>query len=144
MQFADAKAGAMIALIGFLSFRGPIKIEEISNAGFFEGLFFAAAGIALLFSLLTIFPRFPSKSIRKTLFQTDRWSWPGLAGEHGNTENFTSYIRTAEVSQLIHSISASNCYVAKILLSKYQMLRLAFLFGIASIMLLGIRVLDLI
>ncbi len=144
MQFADAKAGALIALMGFLSLRGPIKINELDETGIFGHVFFISAGIAVLFALFTIFPRFPSKSKRNKLFSTDRWSWPALAGNEKKSEEYAEYIRTAEVSQLMHSLSVSNCFVASILLSKYQMLRIGFFFGLITVGLLGARVLEVV
>jgi hypothetical protein len=142
MQFADAKAGALIALMGFISLRGPIKIGEASQTGFFEHIFFITSGIAVLLCLFSIFPRYPSKNIRNDLFLMERWSWPALAGNEKKSEEYSEYIRTAEVSQLVHSLSMSNCFVATILLSKYQMLRIGFAFGLMSVFLMGLKILG--
>lgn len=140
MQFADAKAAALIALIGFVSLRGPIKITEIINIGLFGYLFLIFAGLGVIFSLLAIFPRYPSRERRDTLVASDRWSWPALASKSLKPEEFASYMLTSEVSQLLNSLSISNSLVADILLSKYQMLRIGFICGFLTVFLVGLKV----
>ena len=139
MQFADAKAAALIALIGFITLRGPIKIDQLPALGFFGYAFFLFAGLAVVFTLFSVFPRYPSKAQRDNLILSDRWSWPALASQKLKAEEFANYIRTAEVSQLLHSLAISNCYVANILLSKYRMLRIGFIFGLGTMILLGVK-----
>lgn len=143
MQFADAKAAALIALIGFIAFRGPIKLEEISNLGSFGYLFLMCAGLAVVFTLLSVFPQYPSKTKRDKLSSSDRWSWPALASDALKPEDFSDYMRTSEVSQLLHSISISNSYIANILLSKYRMLRIGFFFGLVTMLLVGVKITKL-
>jgi hypothetical protein len=144
MQFADAKAAALIALIGFITLRGPIKLDEISSLGSFGYIFLMCAGLAVVFTLFSVFPRYPSKAKRDALSSSDRWSWPALASDVFKPEEFSNYMRTAEVSQLLHSLSISNCYVADILLSKYRMLRIGFTFGLATMMLVGVKITGLV
>jgi len=143
MQFADAKAAALIALIGFITLRGPIKLDEIANLGVFGYIFIVCAGAAVLFTLLSVFPRYPSKAKRDSLILSDRWSWPALSSDKFMPEEFSDYIRTAEVSQLLHSLSISNSHVADILLSKYRMLRIGFVFGLATMLLVGLKIIGL-
>lgn len=143
MQFADAKAAALIALIGFITLRGPIKLNEIANLGLFGYIFLGCAGLAVVFTLLSVFPRYPSKAKRDVLVLSDRWSWPALASYENEPEEFSNYVRTAEVSQLLHSISISNCFVADILLSKYRMLRIGFIFGLITMLLVGVKITGL-
>lgn len=142
MQFADAKAAALIALIGFITLRGPIKLDEIPSLGGFGFVFLICAGLAVVFTLLSVFPRYPSKAKRDTLSLSDLWSWPALASDALKAEDFSDYMRTAEVSQLLHSLSISNFHVANILLSKYRMLRVGFLFGLATMLLVGVKIMG--
>lgn len=144
MQFADAKAAALIALIGFVTLRGPIKLDEVSNFGGFGNVFLICAGLAVLFTLFSVFPRYPSKANRDALCMSDRWSWPSLTSDTFKPEDFSDYMRTAEVSQLLHSLSISNSYVANILLSKYRMLRIGFMFGLATVLLVGVKVVGIV
>jgi len=143
MQFADAKAAALIALIGFITLRGPIKLDDATTLGVIGYIFLMVAGLAVIFSLLSVFPRYPSKVKREILSLSDRWSWPALASKALKPEEFADYMRTAEVSQLLHSLSISNCYVADILLSKYRMLRVGFIFGLLTMVIVGIKVTGL-
>lgn len=140
MQFADAKAAALVALIGFITLRGPIKIDQIEMLGAFGYVFVLSAGLAVIFTLLSVFPRYPSKAKRNEMILSDRWSWPALASQKLKAEEFASYMRTAEVSQLLHSLSISNCFVADILLTKYRMLRIGFIFGLLTMLLVGIKI----
>ncbi len=140
MQFADAKAAALIALIGLITLRGPIKISDTANLGLSGYVFLFAAGLAVVFTLLSVFPRYPSKAKREDLILSDRWSWPALASKSLKPEDFADYIRTAEISQLLYSLSISNCYVADILLSKYRMLRYGFIFGLIAMLIVGIKI----
>ena len=48
-------------------------------------------------------------------------------------------MQTSEVSQLVHSVSLSNSYVSRILLRKFLMLRIAFLFAFAVLLMTGLR-----
>jgi len=137
MQFADAKAAALIALIGLVTLRGPIKIEDAINLGLTGYVFLVTAGLGIICALLSIFPRYPSRKVRNALPQVDRWSWPALASKTLTADDFASYVRTAEVSQLLHSVAVSNYFVAAILLSKYRMLRCGFIFCIMAMLILG-------
>ena len=140
MQFADAKAAALIALVGVAAVRGPIPIGQPEAYGTIGYAFLMCAGFSIMFAILSVFPRYPSKRRRESLSDSDRWSWPALTSSQLNAEAFADYIRTAEVSQLVHSIAISNSFIAKILLSKYRMLRLGFFFGLATLVILGFRV----
>ena len=144
MQFADAKAAALIALVGFIALRGPVKIDQLTSLGLFGYMFLTFAGLAVVFTLLSVFPRYPSKSKRENLIHSDRWSWPALASGALKAEEFADYMRTAEVSQLLHSLSISNYMVANILLSKYRMLRIGFICGLVTVLLVGIKTTGLV
>lgn len=140
MQFADAKAAALIALVGFIALRGPIKLDEAINLGIFGYVFLFCAGLAVIFSILSVFPRYPSKANRDLLSLSDLWSWPALASDACKPEKFSDYMKTSEVSQLLHSISISNCHIAGILLIKYRMLRIGFIFGLITMLMIGISI----
>lgn len=144
MQFADAKAAALIALVGFITLRGPIKLDEAINLGSFGYIFLTCAGLAVVFTLLSVFPRYPSKAKRDTLSSSDRWSWPALASDTFSPEDFSDYMRTAEISQLLHSLSISNSYLAGILLSKYRMLRIGYIFGLITMLLVGVKIIGIV
>ena len=128
-QFADAKTGGLVTLIGLLALKGPVPVDRMRME---DPLALAAAGLAaacILFCLLSVFPRYPGSAIRASLYETDRFSWPALATRNFDSDAYARFMQTAEVSQMVHSLAHSNAAVARILLRKYQMLRIAFLLG---------------
>jgi len=128
-QFADTKAGGLVTLVGLLALKGPMPVAAMTMQ---DPVALAAAimsGICILFCVLAVFPRYPAKGTRQNLSETDRFSWPALAAEHYDGEKYAEFMHVAEVSQIVHSIAHSNSSVSHILLRKYQMLRIAFLFG---------------
>lgn len=133
VQFADAKAIALVTLMGFMLFRGPIPIEAFNIADPLHLVFFGLGFLALLFCLLTVVPRYPPKAARQDMARRDRWSWPSIAADQASGAEFARFMQTAEVSQLVQSVSLSNAAVSRILISKYSMLRAAFLLSIAAL-----------
>lgn len=128
-QFADAKTGGLVTLIGLLALKGPVPVDQMAMA---DPLSLLAAGLAaacVMFCLLSVFPRFPGRGLRNRLHETDRFSWPALASPNYSADDYAAYMKTAEISQMVHSLARSNSAVAKILLRKYQMLRVAFILG---------------
>jgi Pycsar effector protein len=128
-QFADAKSGGLITVIGLLALNGPLPLGNMLRSDYLSiaGGIFAVA--CMLFCVFTIFPRYPSGNVRKNLADRDRFSWPSLTAPEFDAEAYSSYMHTAEVSEIVHSIAHSNTAVSKILLRKFQTLRIAFFFG---------------
>ena len=128
-QFADTKAGGLVTLVGLLALKGPMPVAAMTMQ---DPVALAAAvmsGVCILFCVLAVFPRYPGKGIRSKLSETDRFSWPALAADGFDAEQYAEFMHVAEVSQIVHSVAHSNSSVSHILLRKYQMLRIAFLFG---------------
>lgn len=143
MQFADAKAAALITLVGIVALRSPIfeNINNIGQLGIFIYLIIASLSLSMFFTLLSVFPRYPPKKQRAEMWQSDRWSWPALASHDFSPDEYADFVRTAEVSQLIQSVALSNTHISTVLLKKYRVLRLGFIFGTISFV-LGIAILT--
>lgn len=137
-QFADAKAAALMTLVGLIALRGPFAIGE-PPVSLFTGLYLALVAACILFSFLAVFPRYPAAKLRMAMAESDRWSWPALATGNFQPDDFSRFMQTSEVSQLVHSVSLSNGYVSRILLRKFLMLRIAFLFAFAVLIMTGLR-----
>ena len=137
-QFADAKAAALMTLVGLIALRGPFAIGQ-PPVGLFTGLYLALVAACILFSFLAVFPRYPAAKLRAVMSENDRWSWPALASDAVDPDEFSRFMQTSEVSQLVHSVSLSNSYISRILLRKFLMLRIAFLFAFAVLIMTGLR-----
>jgi len=135
VQFADAKAAAVMTLIGLLALRGPIDLESPQN-GLLSLVFGIMCAISVFCSIISIFPRYPSLKVSRKLSDFENWSWPSLSGISGDPEGYAEYMQTSEVSQLVHSISYSNVIVARVLRRKFLFLRLAFVFAGLSVILI--------
>ncbi len=125
-QFADAKAGGLVTLVGLLALKGPVPVTNMTPSdlvGFGVG---AISAVCILFCVLTVFPRYPTRRTRAHLSDVDRYSWPALTATDFDGDAYASYMQSAEVSQIVYSIARSNSAVSRILLAKFQMLRIAF------------------
>lgn len=131
-QFADAKAIALLTLIGLALFRGPVPIADFHQILALHLLYLTSGVTCVLTGLLAVLPRYPTRKVRKQLVGRDKWSWPALAAQGDIASQFGQFMQTAEVSQLIHSVSASNAMLSKLLLRKFRMLRTSFFAAMVS------------
>lgn len=136
-QFADAKAAALMALLGLLVLRGPVDLTGSVDVQWFRILYLGCVSLAFFFCLLSIFPRYPSGEERIRIAKVDRWTWCSLASDTLSDGKFGEFMQTSEVSQLIYSVASANCTIASILLSKYRSLRFAFIFTVVVLLLVG-------
>ena len=139
-QFADAKAAAIMAMVGLLLLRGPVDIN-ISNSPFIWMwyIYMALTALSTFCCLLAIVPRYPNKKLRNQMAEVNLWSWPTLASDYMKERDFGLYMQTSEVSHLIYSIACANRTVAQILLVKFRLLRLAVLLLLVTAVLGGIH-----
>ena len=140
-QFADAKAGAMLAFLGLIATRGPGAVTEVeastASPELIMQLILHAA--ALICCLIVLFPRYAKLDARKNMYDFDRFSWPALTGGGASPDGFTAFMRTSQVSQLVASIARSNHTLAAILLSKFGWLRWAFGLGVIDVLFMAGR-----
>lgn len=137
MQFADAKAAALITVIGIVALRSPLfsSVEALMNIGWFGILIILTLSLSILFTLLSVFPRYPSRKLREDMVLSDRWSWPSLVNGGFSAAQYADFMRGAEVSQLVQSVALSNANVSAVLLNKYKMLRIGFALGTLAFLL---------
>jgi hypothetical protein len=138
-QFADTKSAGLVTLIGLLALKGPAPMDAMHHGDPVILLAAALSALCILFCVAAVFPRYPSAAQRAKLSETDRFSWPSLADSRFGAEAYSQYMQTAEVSQIVHSIARSNASIAAILLRKYVLLRVAFVFGAANLVVSFIR-----
>ncbi len=138
-QFADAKAAVLITLVGLLAFRGPVQPNGVGLT-VFSAIYLGVMALCVICAFIAVFPRYPGKSVRQKLSDTDRWSWPALSGDGISAEEFARFMHTSEASQLVHSVSLSNAAISRILLAKFRMLRIAFLLAIVILLMTGIKI----
>jgi hypothetical protein len=91
-----------------------------------RNLFLAVSAISIFACFWVVFPRYPRAAKRNAMIVSDRFSWPSLAAETLEPADYAQFMQTAEISQLVQSLSLSNAAVAKVLLRKYFALRTAF------------------
>lgn len=138
-QFADAKAGALLAFVGLLATRGPgavtdftvITIENIFQVGLHAA--------AIVCCLIVLYPRYANKEIRQKMMSTERFSWPALASGNYSAEEFVDFMRGAQLSPMLASIARSNHALAGILMRKFAWLRAAFAVAVIDVAVMALR-----
>ena len=139
-QFADAKAGALLAFIGLVATRGPGAVVEISAITPALVIQIALHGLALICAIIVLYPRYANHNLRRQMMLQDRFSWPALAGVGCTADDFAGFMRGAQLSQLVVSVARSNHALSAILLRKFTWLRAAFVIAIFDVALMALRV----
>ncbi|MGB0505068.1 MAG: hypothetical protein ACPGGK_02640 [Pikeienuella sp.] len=139
-QFADAKAGALLAFIGLLATRGPTAMPDMAQLSAWTLAPAALHAVVLISCLIVIFPRYASRRARALAVQHDKYSWPALNADNLSDKDFLEFARTAEFSDLATSLAKSNRTMARILLQKYAWLRIAFVLAVVDIFIVGAQV----
>lgn len=133
-QFADAKAAALMTILALVVLSQPDQLRSIAAAPWL-GYVFLAVGIASIACCFwVVFPRFPPAAERERMITRDRWSWPSLAAKSLDPAEHARFMRTAEISQMVQSLSLSNAAVSRLLLKKYTALRTAFALGLVVLL----------
>lgn len=138
-QFADAKAGALLAFVGLLATRGPGAVTDMALINPEVALQVLFHGAALIACIVVLYPRYASLNMRKRLIREERYSWPALSSSDYAAEDFVEFMRGAQLSQLVASVARSNHALAEILLRKFAWLRAAFLLAIVDVLVMGLR-----
>lgn len=140
IQFADAKAGALMTLLGLIVLRGPIDWSSGAIPPLLRFSFLVLSAVSVFFCFWAVFPRYPGRKIRAMMAGRERWSWLALSAEELAPHDYGRFMQTAEVSELVHSVAHSNAAVSAILLRKYSALRIAFLASFGVLLILGVYV----
>ena len=140
VQFADAKAAALMTLMGLVALNGPVKIGEASAHNIFAIGIFILMMIAIGCAMASIIPRYPDAKLNKLIKRRDRFSWPALIAQGYEPLDHAEFMRTAEASQLIMSIAQTNGAMARVLQSKFKLLRAAFILAAFDLLLIVLYV----
>lgn len=139
IQFADAKAGALLAIIGLLATRGPGAAFDPATVTAATMVVTAMHAAALVCCVIVLFPRYAGRPLRAQLAMGERFSWPALTAEGMSGDTYADFMRGAQVSQLVISVARSNQAQAEILLRKFNWLRAAFGIGIVDFLFIAAR-----
>jgi hypothetical protein len=142
-QFADAKAGALMALLGLVALNGPVKVGTAGPPEVDAVAIFVTMILAIGFAVWAIIPRFPSARRARLMTRSDRYSWPALASRDYDAAQHAAFMRTAEASQLVMSIAHANASMARVLRRKFVSLRIAFVLASADLALIMLYVVGL-
>ena len=142
-QFADAKAAALMTVMGLVALNGPVRISTVSTATSDAIAIFILIMATIGVAAWAIILRYPDKMLNKLIHKRDRFSWPALVAAGYEPLDHASFLRTADASQLIMSIAQTNTAMATVLRRKFVVLRIAFLMAGLDLMLIVGHVLGL-
>jgi hypothetical protein len=142
-QFADAKAAALMTLMGLVALNGPVRISATGEHQIDALIIFVLMIVAIGFAIFAIIPRFPDTELCKLIRRRDRFSWPALVSQDYDPIDHARFMRTAEASQLIMSVAQSNGAMARVLHAKFRYLRIAFILGAIDLLAIVLYVMGL-
>ncbi len=138
-QFADAKAGALLAFIGLLATRGPGAVTDFSTITPDNMLQVGLHAATLMCCIIVMFPRYSGHSKRRQMIEDERFSWPALSAGSFSADDFVDFMRGSQLSQMVASVARSNYALAEILLRKFAWLRAAFGIAVVDVALIALR-----
>lgn len=142
-QFADAKAAALMTLMGLVALNGPVKIGSVGPQNLDAVMIFILMMVAIGFAIWAIIPRYPDAKLNKLIKRRDRFSWPALVAHGYEPLDHAEFMRAAEASQLIMSIAQTNGASAKVLSQKFRFLRIAFVMACIDLLLIVLFVVGI-
>lgn len=138
-QFADAKAAALMALMGIIALRGPVPL----NPGPEDPLGLAMAAmivVSVLACFWAVIPRYPGAKMRRRLLSVERFSWPALASDDCTGAAHGAFAREGAFGEIIGALAHANVSHAQVLLKKFRAMRVAFVAAMAAVALLILRI----
>ncbi|MEL6998022.1 MAG: hypothetical protein AAFP68_07130 [Pseudomonadota bacterium] len=127
-QFADAKAGALMTILGLVAVKGSAPaITIIQNP--LEMLAMAMIILSIGFCLVTLMPRFSGFKPDTEPPRHDRYTWLFVAMPRYSAELHGKFAREAEFGSLLNSVATSNVGASRVLARKFMMLRYGFITG---------------
>ncbi|MEM7211522.1 MAG: hypothetical protein AAF479_06440 [Pseudomonadota bacterium] len=135
-QLADAKAGALMTILGLVTIKGTAPVLIIIQDPI-EMLAVAIMILSIGLCLVTIMPRLVGFTGDAVPPSGRRFTWLYLTMPGYTDEMHGEWSREASFADMLNSIAVSNMCASRILVKKFQMLRHAFLVGFfGSILLL--------
>lgn len=137
-QFADAKAAALMTLMGLVALRGPLPLTGLAA----DPLALTVLGL-ILFSILcclwAVMPRFRTAPEASGLLAQDKFTWTVLSAPDYSAERHGDFARLGDFDQLMNALSASNVGGARVLRKKFRSMRIAFVCAIVAIVIFVVR-----
>lgn len=130
-QFADAKAGALMTILGLVAIKGSAPALVIIQDPL-EMLAMAIIILSIFLCLSTIMPRIVGFTNDAVPPSGNRFTWLFLTMPGYTDDMHGAYARETKFGDLLNSIAASNMGASRILARKFIMLRRAFLTGFAG------------
>lgn len=135
MQFADAKAGTLLAIVGVLAL---IVADRQADVHAYFLIAYSLVTVAVVaICLIALLPRVPAKKQAQEMRHTDLFSWPALSSDGHDGAHYADLMRTSDASQLVMSIARSNVAIARVLRIKYNLLRCALALALIDLIALG-------
>ncbi len=141
-QFADAKAAAVMTLMGLVALNGPVKIGAVGTHDLTAIAIFVLMMVAIGVAIFAIIPRYPDAKLNKLIKRRDRFSWPALVSQDYEPLDHAEFMRQAEATQLIMSLAQANGATARVLRRKFVFLRAAFILACIDLCLIVLYVLG--
>ena len=138
-QFADAKAGALLAFIGLVATRGPGATIDLAAITPSATLQIALHAASLICAIVVLYPRYASLDARRRMIREERFSWPAIAADGFEADDYADFMAGAQLSQLVVSVSRSNHALSRILLAKFAWLRAAFVIAVVDVAVMAAR-----
>ncbi|MEM9059147.1 MAG: hypothetical protein AAGD13_01685 [Pseudomonadota bacterium] len=130
-QFADAKAGALMTILGLIAIKGSAPVLIMIQDPL-EMLSMAIIIVSIFFCLSTIMPRIVGFTDDAVPPIGNRFTWLFLTMPGYTDDMHGAYARETRFGDLLNSIAASNMGASRILARKFLMLRWAFMTGFAG------------
>lgn len=134
-QFADAKAGTLLAVFGV------VTVVVGQNPDFLPPLvslvLLALTVIIIALCLFAVLPRIPDRNQVRALRRHELFSWPILTDDTASEEAFSDFMRTSQASHLVVSVARANEATARILQRKFKLLRWALLSALGGLAILA-------
>lgn len=129
VQFSDAKAAALMTVMGLIAMNGPVRITTTRPDDLLATAVFVVMIAAVAVAIAVLIPRYPNGGLSQQIKRRERFSWPALAAQGYEPLAHADFVRRAEASQLIMSIAQTNGALARLLHRKFRLLRVAFILG---------------
>ena len=135
-QFADAKAGTLLAIVGVLAL---IVADRQTGVHIYLLAACALMTVAVVaICLFALMPRVPSQKTASDIRDSDLFSWPALSSQNFDGAQYADVMRTSNASILVMSIARSNVVTARVLRAKYTLLRYALGLALIDLIALGV------
>jgi len=132
-QFADAKAAALMTLVGVIALRGPLGDAKFSvwPLGLLVGGLLAAAIVSCLWAIIPRYPRATPFAQRKGV---RAFAWTSLASDGWGEERYAEFVRDGAFAELMQALAESNLGALRVLAKKFRAMWFASICAILGVL----------